>query len=126
MDTSTIPTTNLPKHKGYTWVPETSNPNQNEMIGDIDPQKFLNEFRQKIHSINSVSTLNSDPKTYMQALRSPEKNFWIDAIKTELNNMIKHQVWTASNHPPNLKPLSTTWIFRKKTNENGNLTKFKA
>ncbi|MBW0498232.1 hypothetical protein O181_037947 [Austropuccinia psidii MF-1] len=97
IDISTTPMTKLPKHKG-----------------------------QKIHSINSVSTLNSDPKNYVQALQSPENNFWIDAIINELNNMTKHQVWTPSNHPSNLKPLTTTWVFKKKTDENGNLTKFKA
>ncbi|MBW0483613.1 hypothetical protein O181_023328 [Austropuccinia psidii MF-1] len=126
IDTSANPITNLPKHKGYTWVPDTPDPNQNIIIGDIDPRNILNKSRRKIHSINSVSTLTPDPKTYMQALRSPEKDFWIDAIKTELDNMMKHQVWTPSNHPPNLKPLSTTWVFKKKTDENGNLTKFKA
>ncbi|MBW0555354.1 hypothetical protein O181_095069 [Austropuccinia psidii MF-1] len=125
-DISTTPMTNLPKHKGYTWVPETTNLNQNEIISDIDPRNILNESRRKIHSINSVSTLNSDPKNYIQALQSPEKDFWIDAIRNELDNMTKHQVWTPSNHPPNLKPLTTTWVFKKKTNENGNLTKFKA
>ncbi|MBW0482931.1 hypothetical protein O181_022646 [Austropuccinia psidii MF-1] len=40
--------------------------------------------------------------------------------------MTKHQVWTPSNHPSNLNPLTNTWVFKKKTNENGNITKFKA
>ncbi|MBW0473475.1 hypothetical protein O181_013190 [Austropuccinia psidii MF-1] len=126
IDISTAPTNNLPTHKGYTWFPETCNPSQNKIIGDIDPRNILNKSRRKIHSTSFVSTINPDPKTYMQALHSPEKDFWIDTIRTELDNMAKHQVWTPLNHPPNLKPLSTTWVFKKKTNENSNLTKFKA
>ncbi|MBW0468319.1 hypothetical protein O181_008034 [Austropuccinia psidii MF-1] len=62
----------------------------------------------------------------MQAMHSPEKDSWIDSIKSKINNMTKHQVWTTSNHPPYLKPLSTTWVFKKKTNEDGKLNKFKA
>ncbi|MBW0584925.1 hypothetical protein O181_124640 [Austropuccinia psidii MF-1] len=123
---STVPSITLPKHKGYTWVPDTPSQSQNEIIGDIDPRNILNNQRRHAHSSNSVSCLHPDPKTYLQAIHSPEKDFWIDAIKTELNNMNAHQVWTPSNHPSHLTPLTTTWVFKKKTDEDGNLTKFKA
>ncbi|MBW0467242.1 hypothetical protein O181_006957 [Austropuccinia psidii MF-1] len=123
---SSVPPAKLPKHKGYTWIPDTSSPIQNEIIGDIDSRNILNSPRRHAHSINSVSCLYPDPKTYHQAIHCPEKDFWIDAIKSELNNMLTHQVWTPSNHPSHLKPLTTTWVFKKKTDEDGNLTKFKA
>ncbi|MBW0553616.1 hypothetical protein O181_093331 [Austropuccinia psidii MF-1] len=96
---SSVPPMKLPKHKGP---------------------------RRHAHSINSVSCLYPDPKTYLQAIHSSEKDFWIDAIKSELNNMITHQVWTPSNHPSHLTPLTTTWVFKKKTDEDDNLSKFKA
>ncbi|MBW0530802.1 hypothetical protein O181_070517 [Austropuccinia psidii MF-1] len=123
---SSIPSIYLPKHKGYTWIPNTSTPNHNKIFGNIDLQNFLNSSRRHTHSINSVSCLYPDPKTYLQAIHSPEKDFWINAINSELNNMTAHQVWMPSNHPPHLTPLTTTWVFKKKIKKDGNLTKFKA
>ncbi|MBW0479852.1 hypothetical protein O181_019567 [Austropuccinia psidii MF-1] len=81
---SSVPPVKLPKHEGYTWIPDTSTPIQNEIIGDIDLQNILNSPRHHAHSINSVRCLYPDPKTYLQAIYSPEKDFWIDAIKSEL------------------------------------------
>ncbi|MBW0506779.1 hypothetical protein O181_046494 [Austropuccinia psidii MF-1] len=121
-----VPSISLPKHKGYTWVPDTPSQNQNEIIGNIDSHNILNNQRRHAHSSNSVSCLHPDPKTYLQAIQSPEKEFWIDAIKTELDNMSTHQVWTPSNHLSHSTPLTTTWVFKKKTDKDGNLTKFKA
>ncbi|MBW0538092.1 hypothetical protein O181_077807 [Austropuccinia psidii MF-1] len=57
----TVPSVNLPKHKGYTWVPDTPSQNQNEIVGDIDPCNILNNQRQHAHSSNSVSCLHPDP-----------------------------------------------------------------
>ncbi|MBW0532196.1 hypothetical protein O181_071911 [Austropuccinia psidii MF-1] len=54
---SSVPPIKLPKNKGYTWIPNTSTPIQNKIIGDIDLQNILNSPRRHAHSINSVSCL---------------------------------------------------------------------
>ncbi|MBW0560260.1 hypothetical protein O181_099975, partial [Austropuccinia psidii MF-1] len=51
---------------------------------------------------------------------------WQNAIATELENMKKHNVWSPSEAIENIKPLSTTWVFKRKTDKDGNLAKFKA
>ncbi|MBW0530485.1 hypothetical protein O181_070200 [Austropuccinia psidii MF-1] len=42
--------------------------------------------------------------------------------------MEKHCVWSPTTITPGeaKKPLSTTWVFKQKTDEDGNLSKFKA
>ncbi|PLW30204.1 hypothetical protein PCASD_18266 [Puccinia coronata f. sp. avenae] len=40
--------------------------------------------------------------------------------------MDKHDVWMVVPQTKDMHPLSTTWVFRRKTNQDGNLTKFKA
>ncbi|MBW0500970.1 hypothetical protein O181_040685 [Austropuccinia psidii MF-1] len=40
--------------------------------------------------------------------------------------MAKHQVWSPTEETNHIKPLSTTWVFKRKTDENRNLSKFKA
>ncbi|MBW0509414.1 hypothetical protein O181_049129 [Austropuccinia psidii MF-1] len=37
-----------------------------------------------------------------------------------------NQVWSPDQQSSEIKPLTTTWIFKKKTDEDGNLSKFKA
>ncbi|MBW0525862.1 hypothetical protein O181_065577 [Austropuccinia psidii MF-1] len=40
--------------------------------------------------------------------------------------MTKHSVWSPCNEPTNFKPLTTTWVFKQRTDEDSNLTKFKS
>ncbi|MBW0518546.1 hypothetical protein O181_058261 [Austropuccinia psidii MF-1] len=59
---TTMTEINLPKHKGYEWVPEKDISAPNEIVGDIDPS----------------------PKTYEQAISVPDGEEWAEAVKTEL------------------------------------------
>ncbi|MBW0497553.1 hypothetical protein O181_037268 [Austropuccinia psidii MF-1] len=114
-------------HKGYSWVPEQESIPQNEIIGDVGhPNNILTYQRRSRHHANLADHLSLDPKTYHEAINGPYSQEWKEAIKSELNNMANHHVWipTTSNH--NIKPLSTTWVFKRKTDEDGNLSKFKA
>ncbi|MBW0462946.1 hypothetical protein O181_002661 [Austropuccinia psidii MF-1] len=92
-----------PVHKGYSWVPEQESIPQNEIFDH----------------------LSLDPKTY-QAINGPYSQEWKEAIKSELNNMANHHVWIPTTPNHDVKPLSTTWVFKWKTDEDGNLSKFKA
>ncbi|MBW0479363.1 hypothetical protein O181_019078 [Austropuccinia psidii MF-1] len=92
----------VPTIKGYSWIPEHE------------------------HHANLANHLSLDPKTYIQALSSPDGEEWMKAINVELKNMAKHQVWSPTKETNHIKPLSTTWVFKRKTNKNGNLSKFKA
>ncbi|MBW0465060.1 hypothetical protein O181_004775 [Austropuccinia psidii MF-1] len=98
----------VPMVKGYSWIPEH----------EIDTRPK--------HNANLADHLSLDPKTYIQALNSPDGEEWIKAINVELKNMAKHQVWSPTEETNHIKPLSTTWVFKRKTGENGNLSKFKA
>ncbi|MBW0541300.1 hypothetical protein O181_081015 [Austropuccinia psidii MF-1] len=112
--------------KQYEWVPENQSPPK-EILGKVgDPQNILQHSR-LTHTANTVSLLeNNDPKTYSQALNSNHQQEWQKAIATELENMKKHHVWSPSETIENIKPLSTTWVFKRKADEDRNLTKFKA
>ncbi|MBW0536249.1 hypothetical protein O181_075964 [Austropuccinia psidii MF-1] len=80
-----------------------------------------------MHTANSVLLLDhDDPKNYSQAMKSNYQQEWKKSIATELENMRKHNVWSPSETNEHVKPLSTTWVFKRKTDEDRNLTKFKA
>ncbi|MBW0473195.1 hypothetical protein O181_012910 [Austropuccinia psidii MF-1] len=113
--------TQQPSTKGYMWVPE------NEILGNFgDPRNILTHQRQQKHHPNLVDHLSLDPKTYQEAINGLNSQGWKNAIKAELNNMNMHNVLSPVGTDPNNKPLSTTWVFKRKTDENGNLSKYKA
>ncbi|MBW0517419.1 hypothetical protein O181_057134 [Austropuccinia psidii MF-1] len=89
----------LPVHKGYSWVTEKESIPQNNIFGDV-----------------------GNP----EAVNGPNTQEWKEAIKSELKNMMNHHVWTPTISNQNVKPLSTTWVFKRKTDEDGNLSKVKA
>ncbi|MBW0577315.1 hypothetical protein O181_117030 [Austropuccinia psidii MF-1] len=119
--------TTLPTHKGYAWVPKQESNPQNRIFGDVgNPGNILTHQRRPRHHANLADHLSSDPKTYQEAINGPNSQEWKAAIKSGLDNMMNHHVWTPTLSSQDIKPLSTTWVFKRKTDENGNLSKFKA
>ncbi|MBW0490539.1 hypothetical protein O181_030254 [Austropuccinia psidii MF-1] len=55
-----------------------------------------------------------------------DSDHWKQAISHELSNMDIHKVCPPISDNTEIKTLTTTWVFKKKTNKNGNLTKYKA
>ncbi|MBW0523677.1 hypothetical protein O181_063392 [Austropuccinia psidii MF-1] len=110
--------------KQYKWIPENQPPPK-KILGKVgDPRNIIQHSRQT-HDANAVLLLKHNvPKTYSQAINSNYQQEWQNSIATELENMKKHNVWSPSETIENVKPLSTTWLFKRKTDKDGNLTKF--
>ncbi|MBW0523598.1 hypothetical protein O181_063313 [Austropuccinia psidii MF-1] len=116
---TTVPISKRGDH--YKWIPKEQPP-ANEIHGEGGESR-----RQPKHSANAATTLNNEtPKSYQQAMTSELNQQWKNTISNELENIEKHQVWSPTTIDRNIKPLSTTWVFKRKTDKNGNLTKFKA
>jgi hypothetical protein len=97
-----------------------------EIIGDVCKRNVLPGRLRPRHEANLVSYIQNDPKTHFQAIRSPDKDLWKGAISTEPGNMDCHHVWTPVERNISIHPLTTTWVFKRKTDENGDLSKYKA
>ncbi len=78
-------------------------------------------------SVNAVGLFNLVvPNSFsdLDKLELEEKNLWKSAIERELDAMKKYSVWEAVNEiPPGTKPIDTMWVFRVKTDVNGNQAK---
>jgi hypothetical protein len=48
------------------------------------------------------------------------------AVEVELNNIHRHKVWVVAPLTPGIKPLDTTWVFKRKFDADGALLKYKA
>ncbi|MBW0529505.1 hypothetical protein O181_069220 [Austropuccinia psidii MF-1] len=100
--------------------------NQNELTSNLDPANILTNSCQNKQSASFVEAIVLDPKSYSQATHHPDSKQWLATIDNELSNMNKYQVWSFHERDESIHPLTTTWVFKRKIDANGNLTKYKA
>ncbi|KAK1617800.1 hypothetical protein QYE76_023317 [Lolium multiflorum] len=61
-----------------------------------------------------------DP-TYEEAMMSPDSNKWQEAMKSEMGSMYDNKVWTLVDLPDSRKAVENKWIFKRKTDADGNM-----
>ncbi|KAK8533071.1 hypothetical protein V6N12_076352 [Hibiscus sabdariffa] len=66
-----------------------------------------------------------EPKTYQEAVASPDSEKWLEAMRSEMDSMSENQVWTLVEPPEGIKPIGCKWVFKKKTDMDGNVQTFK-
>ena len=69
---------------------------------------------------------NDEPTTYKEAMMGPDSVKWLNAMKSEIESMYENQVWNLVDPPEGSKPIECKWIFKKKTDADGNVTVYKA
>ncbi|KAJ8761673.1 hypothetical protein K2173_004449 [Erythroxylum novogranatense] len=76
---------------------------------------------------NDVLLIECDePTTYEEVLKSSESEKWLHAMKSEMDSMYENQVWTLVEEPEGIKPIGCKWVFKKKTDMDGNVITYKA
>ncbi|KAK1627682.1 hypothetical protein QYE76_001997, partial [Lolium multiflorum] len=73
-----------------------------------------------------VDNNDEDPATYEEAMVSPDSNKWQEAMKSEMGSMYDNKVWTLVDLPDSRKAVENKWIFKRKTDADGNITVYKA
>ncbi|GJU97128.1 retrotransposon protein, putative, ty1-copia subclass [Tanacetum coccineum] len=74
------------------------------------------------HSLGDLG----EPANYKAAMLDPESKKWVDAMNAEMQSMIDNMVWVLVDLPPNCKTVRSKWIFKKKTDMDGNVYIYKA
>lgn len=70
--------------------------------------------------------IESEPKTYREAVTSSEGLQWKEAIKSEIDSILQNHTWELVDLPPGCKPLGYRWIFKRKMKTDGSIEKYKA
>src|SRR4051812_10158585 len=77
--------------------------------------------------VNAISADESDePASYKEAMEGPESEKWLEAMKYEIDSMYTNNVWTLVDIPEDRKVVENKWIFKKKTDADGNVSVYKA
>ncbi|KAL4280887.1 hypothetical protein GQ457_03G017760 [Hibiscus cannabinus] len=66
-----------------------------------------------------------EPKTLQEAVASSESEKWLEAMRSEMDSMSDNQVWTLVEPPEGIKPIGCKWVFKKKTDIDGNVQTYK-
>ncbi|PKI49411.1 hypothetical protein CRG98_030196 [Punica granatum] len=68
---------------------------------------------------------NDEPTTYAKAVTGPDSEKWLEAMRSEMEFKYTNQVWTLVDPLEGVKPIGCKWIFKKKTDMDGNVITFK-
>ena len=69
---------------------------------------------------------HGEPTNYEEAMMSPDSDRWLEAMKSEIGSMYENKVWTLVDLPDDQQAIENKWIFKKKTDTDGNVTVYKA
>lgn len=83
------------------------------------PERYLG-----FHEILHVDDI--EPLTYNDAMSRDDSDKWLGAMKSELQSMEDNHVWDLVDLPDGVKPVKNKWVFKRKTDMDGNLTVYKA
>ncbi|GJZ88360.1 retrotransposon protein, putative, ty1-copia subclass [Tanacetum coccineum] len=68
----------------------------------------------------------NEPPNYKVSLSDPEFDKRLEAMNTKMQSMKDNQVWVLVDFPPNGQTVRSKWLFKKKTDMDGNVHTFKA
>ncbi|KAG8478249.1 hypothetical protein CXB51_028152 [Gossypium anomalum] len=66
-----------------------------------------------------------EPRTYQEVVASPDSEKWLEAMRSKMDSMYENQVWTLVDPPEGVKPIGCKWVFKKKTDNDGNVQTYK-
>ena len=67
------------------------------------------------------------PRTYKEAMASPQCDMWMQAMNEELASLAAHNTWELSVKPSDQRVLPVKWVFALKTTpDRGEIIRFKA
>ena len=83
------------------------------------PERWLG-----LHEVTSLDT--DDPVSFDDAMSRADSDSWLEAMKAEIQSMYDNQVWDMVDLPPGFRPIENKWVFKRKSDKDGNLTTYKA
>ncbi|KAL5548153.1 hypothetical protein UlMin_003384 [Ulmus minor] len=74
-------------------------------------KKLMNKINSK-HITQEIE--NNKPQTFKEAISCKVSLDWINAMKTEMNSLLKNQTWTLVKKPEKQKIVECKWIYKIK------------
>ncbi|GJT29080.1 zinc finger, CCHC-type containing protein [Tanacetum coccineum] len=91
----------------------------------LDHEEDDQEIDEPQSDIDPIRDLGK-PANYKAALLDPESDKWLNAMNVEMQFMKDNEVWELVELPPSTKTVGHKWLFKKKTNMDGDVHTYKA
>ena len=99
------------------------NPNYAEIIiEDVNNQSFEIDINDKLGDLIT-------PESYEQASNSDQKIRWLESMKKEITDLLKHKTWelvSIDDIPKGRKITKSRWVYAIKYNRDGSVERFKS
>ena len=69
--------------------------------------------------------LEFDPTSYEETMAGSDFNYWVKAMKAEMESMDSNKVWKLVEPPANIKPNGCKWVYKRKRRSDGKVETFK-
>src|SRR5215216_4999959 len=66
------------------------------------------------------------PTNYEEAMMSQDSDRRLEAMKSEIGSIYENKVWTLVDLPDDRQAIENKWIFKNKTDADGNVTVYKS
>jgi hypothetical protein len=73
---------------------------------------------------NLAGSCVQEPHTVEEVLSTPEKAHWVKAMEKEMKSLQENEVWDLVELPRGRKPVGSKWVFKVKTDEDGNFERY--
>ena len=106
-------------------------PSDDEPLSDIPvepiPRRCGRERRPPAYYGELANSVNlKEPHTFNQALDSPDKQHWTNAMENEMDSLYKNYVWDLVELPKDRKAVGSKWVFKIKNAADGSIERYKA
>ncbi len=71
-------------------------------------------------------TEEGEPSSWTEAIHSPEADKWRKAAEEEYQSLQENQTWNLMKLPVGRQAVTSKWVFKKKRDEFGNVSRYKA
>jgi hypothetical protein len=96
-------------------------------LGDFTDEVIVGQQEQLQDQLDqATNTPAPAPKKCKDILQHPNKESWLKAIKEELKNVYRHEIWTIELVLPGKRVMGARWVFVDKQTADGKLIKLKA
>eukprot|EP00253_Pinus_taeda_P012642 PITA_12642 len=74
----------------------------------------------------ALFVIDDDPRTVKEAVDSEDGKLWKEAMVDKIASLHKNKAWDLVEFSAGRKPIGRKWVFKKKTNVEGKVEKYKA
>ena len=76
--------------------------------------------------VNTIKEQGAEPATVDEAMSSPERKKWKEAMRKEMKSIETNKVWELVELPKGKKTIGCKWVYKRKTDADGSLKRYKA